>query len=67
MEWLGTVLLIVVVLAAILWPLTVGRRYFFGEKKNGPEIRRDLYSGTYDEGIYPLDPPREDRKSRDSG
>jgi hypothetical protein len=65
-EWVGAVLLIVIVLAASLWPLTIGRRYFGGEKENWPQIRRDLYTGSYDEGIYPLDPPREDRKSPDS-
>ena len=65
MEWVGTVLLAIIVIGAIVWPLTLGRRYFIGEKKNWPEIRRDLYSGSYDEGIYPLDPPREDANSKD--
>ena len=66
MEWLGAVAFVVVVLAVVLWPLTLGRRYFTGEKRSWPQIRRDLYGGSYDDGIYPLDPrsDAEDQRAR---
>ena len=55
-----TVLGILVLVAGVVWSLTLGRRYFVGEGKGWPQIRRDLYSGSLDEGMYPLDPARRD-------
>ena len=56
--------LVVIIAAVVLWPLTLGRRYFTSENKDWPEIRRDLYSGSVDEGMYPLD-PSPDRGTRE--
>ena len=56
MDLLATVLLVVVIIVVVVWPLTFGRRFFVGEKRGWPAIRRDLFGGSYDEGMYPLDP-----------
>lgn len=50
---------VLVIAAMVLWSLTLGRRFFIGRRDDRPSIRRDLYTSSYDEGMYPLDPPRD--------
>ena len=54
----------ILIVALIAWAFTSGRRYFYGGSKRWPEIRRDLYSGSLDEGMYPLDPRPDDEVER---
>jgi hypothetical protein len=49
-----------VLIAIFVWIMTAGRRYLRSEPRRWPQVRRDLYSGTLDDGMYPLDPPRDD-------
>lgn len=55
------VVLVVLLVAAFAWPLTGGRRYFAGRKRTMSDVRRDLYTSSLDEGMYPLTPPDDER------
>lgn len=49
---------ILVTVAILIWPVTIGRRYFMGRRRTIADVRRDLYTSSLDEGMYPLTPPR---------
>lgn len=58
----AAVVFVVILVAAFAWPLTSGRRYFEGRKRTMSDERRDLYTSSLDEGMYPLTPPDDKRR-----
>ncbi len=53
----AVVVFVVILVGAFAWPLTAGRRYFEGRRRTTSDVRRDLYTSSLDEGMYPLTPP----------